>query len=284
MAEILSGKPVSDMLLTGLKEKVFELAGAGRTPVLGIVRLGSRPDDLAYERSIERAAGTAGVEVRKFIYSPEITTVGLAEKIEELNADEKISGVLIFRPLPSHIDESKICNTLSPAKDVDGITDASSCLLYTGAGAGFAPCTAQACIEILKYYNIPIEGKSAAVIGRSLVIGKPVAQLLLNENATVTVCHSKTENLAGVCRNKDIIIAAAGRAGMVGKGFFNPHQTVLDVAINFDSRGRMCGDADFEAAKACTHAVTPVPGGVGSVTTAVLMKHVTEAAEKSCKH
>lgn len=283
MAQILNGKEVNKKIIKDLQVRSIALGKKGVIPILAIVRIGRNPDDLAYERSIEKIATESRIYIRQFAFEDTITTEEMAAEIEELNRNKMISGMLIFRPLPKHIDERKICNLIPAAKDVDGVTDGSAAYVYTGEGEGFVPCTAEACIEMLKYYKIPLEGKNAVVIGRSQVIGKPVSMLLLKENATVTICHSKTKDLEKICSDKDIIIAAAGCAGIVSEGCFNENQTVLDVAINFDSEGNMCGDVDFEAAKEKVYAVTPVPGGIGSVTTAILMRHIVEAAEKSCK-
>ena len=189
----------------------------------------------------------------------------------------------MFRPLPPQIDDETVRNALAPEKDVDGITDMSMAGVYSGSDTGFPPCTAEACIQILDYYDVDLKGKNVAVIGRSQVIGKPVAMMLIGKNATVTVCHTKTEDMADICHNKDIIIAAAGHQGTVTEDFLSPDQTVIDVAINFDDEGNMCGDVDFPAAENIVDAITPVPGGVGTVTTSMLMKHVIEAAEKANK-
>ena len=186
----------------------------------------------------------------------------------------------MFRPLPGQIDDEAVRNELAPEKDVDGITDSSMAGVYSGDGNGYPPCTAEACIQILDHYGIDPRGKNVAVIGRSQVIGKPVSMMLMQRNATVTVCHTKTNDMAGICRDKDIIIAAAGHIGTVTEDFLSPGQIVIDVAINFDDDGNMCGDVEFDQAEPVVQAITPVPGGVGTVTTSMLMKHVIEAAEK----
>lgn len=281
MATLLKGKEVVDKLNEELLSRSDSLKEKGVTPTLGIVRLGERPDDMAYERGALKRAEKTGVSVKQFVFDADMTQEELIRQIDKINDDSEVHGVLMFRPLPSQIDDEAVRNELAPEKDVDGITDGSMAGVYSGSGQGYPPCTAEACIQILDHYGIDLKGKNVAVIGRSQVIGKPVTMMLIRKNATVTVCHTKTEDMAGICRNKDIIIAAAGHIGTVTKDFLSPGQVVIDVAINFDDEGKMCGDVDFDAAEPIIDAVTPVPGGVGTVTTSMLMKHVIEAAEKT---
>ncbi len=281
MAKILKGKEVIDSLDEELRERSKALEEGGVTPTLGIVRLGERPDDMAYERGALKRAENTGVSVQQFVFDQDMTQDELLDEIDKINNDDSIHGVLMFRPLPPQIDDETVRNALAPEKDVDGITDMSMAGVYAGSDTGFPPCTAEACIQILDYYDVDLKGKNVAVIGRSQVIGKPVAMMLIGKNATVTVCHTKTEDMADICHNKDIIIAAAGHQGTVTEDFLSPDQTVIDVAINFDDDGNMCGDVDFPAAENIVDAITPVPGGVGTVTTSMLMKHVIEAAEKA---
>ena len=281
MATLLKGKEVIDKLNVELLSRSDSLKENGVTPTLGIVRLGERPDDLAYERGALKRAEKTGVNVKQFVFDADMTQDELIGKIDKINEDNEVHGVLMFRPLPSQIDDEVVRNELAPEKDVDGITDGSMAGVYSGNGHGYPPCTAEACIQILDHYGIDLKGKNVAVIGRSQVIGKPVTMMLIRKNATVTVCHTKTEDMAGICKDKDIIIAAAGHIGTVTEDFLSPGQVVIDVAINFDDEGKMCGDVDFDAAEPIIDAVTPVPGGVGTVTTSMLMKHVIEAAEKT---
>lgn len=281
MATLLKGKEVVDKLNEELLSRSDSLKEKGVTPTLGIVRLGERPDDMAYERGALKRAEKTGVSVKQFVFDADMTQDELIRQIDKINDDSEVHGVLMFRPLPSQIDDEAVRNELAPEKDVDGITDGSMAGVYSGSGQGYPPCTAEACIQILDHYGIDLKGKNVAVIGRSQVIGKPVTMMLIRKNATVTVCHTKTEDMAGICRNKDIIIAAAGHIGTVTEDFLSPGQVVIDVAINFDDEGKMCGDVDFDAAEPIIDAVTPVPGGVGTVTTSMLMKHVIEAAEKT---
>lgn len=281
MAELLKGKEVTDKLNEELLSRSQTLINKGISPTLGIIRLGERPDDMAYERGALKRAEKTGVSVKQFIFSEDMTQDELISEIHSINEDNDVHGVLMFRPLPSQIDDEAVRNELAPEKDVDGITDGSMAGVYSGDGHGYPPCTAEACIQILDHYGIDIKGKNVAVIGRSQVIGKPVTMMLIKKNATVTVCHTKTEHMADICKDKDIIIAAAGHIGTVTKDFLSEGQVIIDVAINFDDEGNMCGDVDFEAAEPVAEAITPVPGGVGAVTTSMLMKHVIEAAEKT---
>ena len=210
-----------------------------------------------------------------------VTQKVLMENIHALNADEKVHGVLMFRPLPGHLDDEAARAALDPKKDMDGITDGSMTAVYAGTKGGYPPCTAAACVALLKHYNIPIKGKRVVVIGRSLVIGKPVSLLLLAEHATVTICHSRSENLPEICREADILVVAAGKAGMVGAESVRAGQVVLDVGIHVGADGNLCGDTRFAEVEPVVEAITPVPGGVGTVTTSVLVSHVVEAAEKA---
>ena len=283
MAELLKGKAVADALTEKNIETVERLKAAGVEPTLGIVRIGENPSDMSYERGALKRAEKTGVTVKQFIYDESISEDDFLKEIEKINADECIHGVLIFRPLPKHIDDDKVRNLLVPEKDVDGITDGSLAGIFTGTHKGFAPCTARACMEIASYYGIDFAGKKVAVLGRSLVIGKPVAMMAMEQNATVTTCHSRTgeENTKAICRDSDIVIAAMGRAKMIDGSYFGEGQVVLDVGINVDEDGNLCGDVNFDEAEKTAAAITPVPGGVGAVTTAVLMLQTLEAAERA---
>lgn len=282
MAKILNGSAVAKALNGKNAQRTQALLTLGTLPTLAIVRVGERADDLSYEKGAMKRCAATGVSVKNVIFSAEITQVELLAAIEELNCDTSIHGILIFRPLPSHLDEAAVCAALSPAKDVDGITSGSLAGVFTGSGEGFSPCTAAACMEMLDYYNIELDGKRAAIIGRSLVIGRPAAMLLMARNATVTICHTHTADMPSLTRQADIIIAAAGKAEAIDAGYLSPGQTVIDVGINWnEEKGKLCGDVRFDAAEPIVDAITPVPGGVGAVTTAVLVSHVIEAAEKA---
>lgn len=280
MADLLLGKPVADAMAADITARAKALAASGKQPTLAIVRVGERPDDLTYERSAMKRADACGIAVKQFLLPETATTEDVLAAVAEVNADDSIHGCLLFRPLPEGIDEQAVCNALDPAKDIDGITRGSLATLLAGSGEGFAPCTAAACMDILDHYGIDLEGKKAVVLGRSLVIGKPVALMLLARNATVTVCHSRTQDLASAVRNADIVVCATGRARAYGADLFAPGQIVLDVGINFDEQGNLCGDADFDAVESVVSAITPVPRGVGSVTTVAMLRNVVIAAER----
>jgi methylenetetrahydrofolate dehydrogenase (NADP+)/methenyltetrahydrofolate cyclohydrolase len=281
MAELLKGAPVAAALNEQSARRAAELNKQGTVPVLAIVRVGARPDDMAYETGAIKRCEKIGVNVRRVVLPENISQDELLEAIRELNSDPQVHGVLLLRPLPKSLDERSVCNALAPEKDVDGITDASLAGVFTGTETGYPPCTPQACIEILDYYGVDPKGKRAVVAGRSLVVGKPVAMMLLQRNATVTVCHTRTENMPEICRDAEILVVAAGHAKTVGGNCLSPNQIVLDVGINMDENGKLCGDVDSEQAEATVKAFTPVPGGVGTVTASVLAKHVVIAAEKA---
>ena len=280
MADLLLGKPVADAMAADIVARAKALTASGKQPTLAIVRVGERPDDLTYERSAMKRADACGIAVKQFVLPADVSTDDVLAAVATVNSDDSIHGCLLFRPLPEGIDEQAVCNALDPAKDIDGITRGSLATLLAGTGEGFAPCTAAACIDILDHYGINPQGKKAVVLGRSLVIGKPVALMLLARNATVTVCHSRTQDLASAVRDADIVVCATGRARAYGADLFAPGQTVLDVGINFDDEGNLCGDADFDAVEPVVSAITPVPRGVGSVTTVAMLRNVVIAAER----
>ncbi len=281
MAVELLGNEVNEQLNGQIRDRADRLAQQGIVPTLAIIRVGEDPGDLSYERGAMNRCELLHVSCRRIVLPEEAATEELLEVIGKLNADPSVHGVLLFRPLPRHLDEEAIANALDPDKDVDGMTDISMSGVFTGKQVGFAPCTAQACIEILDYYGIDCTGKKAVVLGRSLVIGKPVAMMLLKRNATVTICHTRTVDDAAESREADILVSAIGRAGAVKADFVRPGQVVIDVGINVDAEGNICGDVDHDACAPIVEAITPVPGGVGSVTTSVLISHVVEAAEKN---
>lgn len=281
MAEILKGKEVVAALKEKLIAEVEALKAKGVTPTLAIVRVGERPDDISYEKGAMTRCKGIGVEIKNFLLPADCTQDDVLKVIKEVNEDSSIHGCLLFRPLPKTMDENYIRNQLDPAKDVDGITDLSMAGTYSCTALGFPPCTPTACMEILEHFGIDLTGKRVCVVGRSLVVGKPAAIMAIQRNGTVTVCHTKTKDMKAVAREADIIIAAAGKAGVVGEGFFREGQIVIDVGINFDEEGNMKGDVDFAAAEPVVAAITPVPGGVGTVTTSVLVKHVIEAAKRT---
>lgn len=281
MAKQLLGKEVNAALNERIKTQAEQLKEKGVTPTLGIIRVGENPSDISYEKGATKRCETLGVACEKILLPEDVSQEELLAVIDKVNKDEKIHGVLLFRPLPKHLDQAVIENALDPAKDVDCMTDGSMSGVFTGKKVGFPPCTPQACMEILDHYGIDCTGKKAVVIGRSLVVGKPAAMMLIKKNATVTVCHTRTVDMPSVTREADIVIVAAGRAGVVGAEYVKPGQVIIDVGINMNAEGKLCGDVDYAAVEPIVDAITPVPGGVGSVTTSVLVGHVVEAAART---
>lgn len=281
MTHVLYGKPVVMEMNTQMLKKVEVLKQQNVIPTLATLRVGNRGDDIAYEKGIVKRCEAVGIAVKKIILPESVPQDQVIERIKAINEDHAVHGCLIFRPMPETLDDEAICDALAPEKDVDGITQGSLAGVFTGKDRGYAPCTAVACMKILDYYGVELEGKRAVVIGRSLVIGKPVAMMLLARHATVTMCHTRTKAMAAIARQADILIAAAGHAGTVDQHFCHPGQVVIDVGINFSKEGKMIGDANFEEISDVHAAITPVPGGVGTVTTSVLAEHVIQAAEKT---
>ena len=280
MAKILYGKPVMEAMNRRMTAEIADLKARGIAPTLATLRVGDRPDDVAYERGILKRCENLDIEVRKIVLPLETSQEELMATIREINADDAIHGCLIFRKLPGNFDDDAVCAALAPEKDMDGITEGSLAGVFTGKDRGYPPCTAQACMELLDFYSYELKGKKAVVIGRSLVIGKPVAMMLLGRHATVTTCHTRTVDMPSVTRDADVLIAAAGVAGVVDSSYVREDQVVIDVGINFNEDGRMVGDVNYDAVEPIVGAITPVPGGVGTVTTTVLADHVVQAAKK----
>ncbi len=247
-------------------------------PKLAIVRVGERPDDLSYERGAVKKMESFGLRAQVYVFPETIEEEEFKSCFQKINEDEDVSGILLLRPLPSHLNEKQIERQIDPAKDLDGISPENIAKVFAGDETGFAPCTAEAVIEVLKAYDIELSGKKAVIIGRSMVVGRPLSMLLLKENATVTICHTKTKDLPGTCRRGEILIAAAGRAKMVNASYAGQDAVVIDVGINVDENGKLCGDVDFDSLEGTAAMATPVPGGVGAVTTAVLARHLVLAA------
>lgn len=282
MAEVLKGMPVAKAISEELKARSEALQAKGVTPTLAIFRVGERDDDLSYERGAMKRAEQTGVAVRNVVLPADVDSETFFKALDDLNHDKTVHGILMFRPLPKQLDGEKARQMLAPEKDVDGCTDGSLAGVFANAKVGFPPCTAQAAMEILKFYGIDPKGKKAVVIGRSLVIGRPVAMMLMHANATVTICHTRTVDVPSITKEADIVIAASGQMESVGAEYVSAGQTVIDVGIGWnEAKGKLCGDVKFEEAEPVVAAITPVPGGVGSVTTAVLCKHVIEAAERT---
>ena len=279
--QILKGAPVAAAMNETMKADTAALKEKGIVPTLAVLRVGARADDLSYERGAMKRAAAVGIEVRNVVLPEDVDGDTFFRTLEELNEDASVHGILMFRPLPKHLDGEKARQMLVPSKDVDGCTDGSLAGVFTNTPLGFAPCTAQAAMEILHYYGIPVSGLRAAVIGRSLVIGRPVAMMLMHENATVTVCHTRTKDVPAVTREADLVIAASGQMESVGREYLREGQIVIDVGIGWnEEKQKLCGDVRYEEAEGLVSALTPVPGGVGSVTTAVLCRHVVDAAMK----
>ena len=279
MATVLSGKEVTAALNASLSARSAALLADGIRPCLAIVRLGQEPGDIAYERGAMKRAEAVGVTVRHFVLPRTASQEELLAVIREINEDPAVHGALLLRPFPAQIDDRAVRNALRAEKDMDGITDASLAGVFTNTPCGYAPCTAEACMAVLDHYGIDPAGMRTTVIGRSLVIGKPIAMMLLRRNATVTICHTRTKDMAREIRRAELVIAAAGQPKMVTADMLKDGQILIDVGVNVDEEGNLCGDADYEAAGHLDLSITPVPGGVGTVTSSVLMRHVIEAAE-----
>lgn len=281
MARILRGAPVAAAINEKTAEKLEALNQRGIQPTLALVRVGEAGADAAYERSAVRRCQTLGAQSRCVTLPADVEQAELEQTLAALSAENTVHGILLFQPLPKHLNAAAACAQIVPEKDVDGVTAGSAAAVYTGRGPGFAPCTAEAALRLLDFYEVPLDGRHAVVVGRSEVIGRPAAMLLLQRSATVTICHSHTHNLAELTRQADVIVAAVGRASLLGQAHLRAGQTVVDVGVNVLADGTMVGDVDFAAAEAAADAVTPVPGGVGAVTTAVLLSHLAEAAERT---
>lgn len=282
MTKLLKGACVAGAILQNTDERVKTLRLSGILPTLAVLRVGDRPDDLSYERGIKKCCVSTGVQLRSVALPAGSSQECVLASVENLNHDDSVHGILVLSPLPEPIDSDTVRRAIAPEKDVDGCTASSLAAVFSSAGDGYPPCTAQAVVEILNYYGIPCSGRHAVILGRSLIVGRPAAMLLMRKNATVTICHSKSVNLQALSRSADILVVCTGRSRSVGTEYLRPGQTVIDVGIHFEN-GKMCGDVAFEQADGLVDAVTPVPGGVGAVTTSILLSHTVEAAEKAAK-
>ena len=271
------GMPAVKAMAEDFKSRVAELKDKGVYPKLAVVRVGAREDDIAYEKGIMKRFCAVGADVSVIELPIDIDENSFEETIKELNEDEKVHGILVFRPLPKQLSDDRLKEIIRPDKDVDSISMVNAAKVFAGDKTGYAPCTAQAVMELLAHYDVDLTGKRVVIVGRSLIVGKPLAMLMLAKNATVTVCHTRTKNIEAECRRADILVACAGSAKMIKKDYTNPGQIVVDVGINFVD-GAMCGDVDYDDVAEHVAAITPVPGGVGTVTTSVLLKHTLESA------
>ena len=279
MSILMKGADVAKTMKEDLTGEARRLKDRGILPSLTIVRVGARPDDLAYERGARKRMEMIGIEC-KVVELPETITQAEFEKtFFKINEDPKVHGILLFRPLPGHLDEGPVVSRINPLKDVDCMCPVNIAKVFSGDETGHAPCTPEAVMEMLDYYKIDPKGKKVTVIGRSMVVGKPLSMMLLKRHATVTICHTRTKDLTATCREAEIRVAAAGKARMVTADMVGDGAVVVDVGINVDDKGNLCGDVDFEAAEPATSYISPVPRGVGSVTSSVLAKHVLKAAE-----
>ena len=277
--QIIKGKPVADKISENLIKEVNDLSKEGIIPKLAIVRVGARPDDLAYERGALKRCQTIGIETEVIELEENITKEEYIKSVHKLNEDEKVNGILTFRPLPKHLNEDVIKYEIDPNKDIDCFNPINISKILENDKSGYPPCTPTAVVEILKYYDVDLSGANIVVLGRSMVVGKPVSMLLLNENATVTICHSRTKNLPEITSNADILVAAVGKANMVKEEYIKDGAIVIDVGINVDDQGNLCGDVDTNNVLDKVSMITPVPGGVGSVTTSILASHVVKACK-----
>lgn len=279
MGEIIKGKAVADAMKDALVLEVEELKAKGLSPKLTIVRVGARGDDLAYEKGALKKCESIGIVTEVKELPEDISQEDYVSALKSVNEDSEVNGILCFRPLPKQLDEEAVKYIIAPEKDIDCFSPVNAAKVMEGDKSGFPPCTPTAVVEILKHYGVALSGKKVAVLGRSMVVGKPAAMLLLNENATVTICHSRTADLAAVTSDADILVAAVGKAKMVKSNFVKDGAVVIDVGINVDGEGKLCGDVDTEDVLDKVSMITPVPGGVGAVTTTILAKHVIKACK-----
>jgi len=285
MAERLSGAPVAKALDKETRERADRLSEQGIRPMLAVLRVGENDADISYERGLLKKAEKDGIAVKQVILPEDVSEERFFEVLDSLNRDKEVHGILMFRPLPAHLDGERARTGIAAEKDIDGCSDLSLAGVFIGKKLGFAPCTAQAVIELLDHYGIDLKGKDVCLAGRSLVVGKPLSSLCTNRHATVDLCHSRTRDLKAHAKRADILIAAIGRAGFFTKDYVEAGkgQIIIDVGMNTDAEGKLCGDAVYDELEPLVGAITPVPGGVGSVTTSVLMRHVVEACERTMK-
>ncbi len=279
MAEVMLGVEVAKAMKTQIIEKVESWKEKGIIPNLTIIRVGAREDDLAYERGAKKRMELTGIDCKVLELPEDISQEKLEEEFQKVNEDPMVHGILLFRPLPKHLNEEPLRMMIDPYKDVDGMSPVNMAKVFSGDLSGHAPCTAEAVMEMLDYYQIDLTGKKVAIVGRSMVVGRPLSMLMLQKNATVTICHTRTKDLPRTLRDAEVLVAAAGKAKMITEDMVGEGAIVADVGINVDEDGNLCGDVDFEAAEKKASYISPVPRGVGSVTTSVLAKHVVKSVE-----
>ncbi len=276
---ILKGAEVSARIKEQVREELekLQVKRPGFVPKLAIVRVGENPDDVSYERGAIKKMENFGLRAQSYTFPKDISNEEFKAGFKAINEDPDVAGILLLKPLPKQIQEKEIDCMMKPEKDLDGISPVNMAKIFMGDDTGFAPCTAEAVVEVLKANEIPIAGKRVTIVGRSLIVGKPLSMLMMKENGTVTVCHTKTLDLPGTCRQAEILVAAAGKARMLDEAYVGQDAVVIDVGIHVDEDGKLCGDVDFASIEQKASAATPVPGGVGTVTTAVLAKHLVRA-------
>ncbi len=278
MSMIMKGAEVAKAMKEVLIRETEELKQAGVEPCLTIIRVGARPDDLAYERGAKKRMELVGIRCEVLELPEDISQEEFEQQFRQVNEDPEVHGILLFRPLPSHLNEEPVCQMIHPKKDVDCMSPVNIAKVFSGDETGYAPCTPEAVMKMLEHYQIDISGKKVTVVGRSMVVGKPLAMMLLKKHGTVTICHTRTKDLAATCREAEILVAAAGKAKMISADMVGEGAVVADVGINVDEEGNMCGDVDYESVQETCGYISPVPGGVGSVTTSVLAAHVLRGA------
>lgn len=283
MAEILKGAPVAKAIKERIRNEAEILKQKNIIPTLGIIRIGNRADDISYEKGVIKSCESVGIQARVFEVPADIPMDEFVNVLTKVNQDDSVHGILMFRPLPKHIDYKVIKSLIDPRKDIDCMNSFNLEKVFEGDLDGFVPCTPKSVIEILKYYNIPLIGANVAIINRSMVVGRPLSMMFLEESSTVTICHSKTKDLPKVTASADIVVAAVGKAKMLGKEYFNKNSIVIDVGINDAGEGKICGDVDYDNVAENVKAITPVPGGVGNVTSAILLSHVILACKNITK-
>lgn len=279
MSVLMKGMDVVNAMKETLITRAEKIKEKGVTPCLTIVRVGSRPDDLSYERGAKKRMESVGITCHVVELPEDISQEKFEQEFQRVNDDPDVHGILLFRPLPKHLDEEPVKNMLNPQKDIDCMTPVNIAKVFAGDESGYAPCTAEAVMEMLCYHQIDLTGREVVVVGRSMVVGRPLSMMLLKKNATVTLCHTKTVDLEEICKKAEVLIAAAGKAGMITENMVGDQAVVVDVGINVDQNGNLCGDVDFEHVEPKVSYISPVPRGVGSITTSILAKHVVRAAE-----
>ncbi len=280
MSEILYGKNVALNLKEDMKNNIEDLKKKNIIPKVAIIRIGEKSDDIAYEKSIIKNCTNLGVNTETYKLEKSVSQNEMLNLIDKLNKNTEVNGILVFRPFPKHLDKELINSSISAKKDIDCMNPLNIEKIFEGKLDGFMPCTAEAVVEMLKYYNINLEGSNVVIINRSMVVGKPLSMMLLSHNATVTICHSKTKKLYSITKNADIVVTAVGKAKMIDQQYFSKDSVIIDVSINVDDNGKLCGDVEYDSVYGKVKAITPVPRGVGSVTTTLLIKNIVDGCIK----